>query len=93
MNIPFNQFPIFGNLGHFVMMNIVTQKCLCPEKQSETKSLGFIFCKMGLIVPISKPCHEDYIVHIKYFAQCPALSELFINSNLSLAYFMSGLFS
>ena len=31
-------------------------------------------------------------MYIKYFAQCPALSELFINSNLSLAYFMSDYF-
>lgn len=56
------------------------------------KSLGFIFCSTRLTVLISKPCHEDYIVCIKYFAQCPALSELFINSNLSLAYFMSDYF-
>lgn len=61
MKIPFKQFPVFGDLGHFVAMNVLTHKFLCPEEQSEIKGISFIFCKMEVIIPISKSCHEDYI--------------------------------
>lgn len=38
MNIPCNQFSIFGILGHFVVMDICIDIFLCPEQETEIKS-------------------------------------------------------
>lgn len=54
MIIAFNHLPIFGNVGHFIDLNILTHKFLCPEQQNEIKSLSILFYKMEIQYPSSR---------------------------------------